>query len=156
MHRPPEPPGSFIFLRNFNDFPPHIEGELKLGFCDCAWCLALQDPRILQSAEISQARIDHAARLKGAPRACVAEGLPKLEWNQNDQLQGAKFSNQPDSCNQTTLVTRRWSNLTVTISSNTSVAGSSPPGWAPQRKGAVQSEGDLGMKVQNAWHVWLP
>ena len=80
----------------------------------------------------------------------------KLEWNQNDQLQGAKFSNQPDSCNQTTLVTRRWSNLTVTISSNTSVAGSSPPGWAPQRKGAVQSEGDLGMKVQNAWHVWLP
>ena len=43
-----------------------------------------------------------------------------------------------------------------TISSNTSVAGSSPPGWAPQRKGAVQSEGDLGMKVQHAWHVWLP
>ena len=36
---PPGPPESFIFLRNFNDFPPHTEGQLKLIFCDCARCI---------------------------------------------------------------------------------------------------------------------
>ena len=33
------------FLMNFNDFPPHTEGQLKLIFCEFARWLAPQDPQ---------------------------------------------------------------------------------------------------------------
>ena len=36
---------SFIFLRNFNDFPPHTEVYPRLKFCDCALCVGFLDPQ---------------------------------------------------------------------------------------------------------------
>ena len=39
----PGPPEPLIFLRNFNDFPPHTEGELKLILYKFARWLAPQD-----------------------------------------------------------------------------------------------------------------
>ena len=43
----PRPTNSFIFLRNFNDFPSHTEVELKSNFCGPALCTTPPDPRIL-------------------------------------------------------------------------------------------------------------
>ena len=43
---PQDPPESFIFLRNFNDFPPHTEVYPRLKFCDLARGLGPPDPRI--------------------------------------------------------------------------------------------------------------
>ena len=43
IRQPPGPSQSIIFLRNFNDFPPHTEGQLRLRFCEFAKILSPQD-----------------------------------------------------------------------------------------------------------------
>ena len=42
-HSPPWIPETFIFLRNFNDFPPHIEVYPRLKFCETALSLSPLD-----------------------------------------------------------------------------------------------------------------
>ena len=46
VRRPPWPTNSFIFLRNFNDFPPHTEVYPRLKFSESALCIGPPDPRI--------------------------------------------------------------------------------------------------------------
>ena len=83
VHHPQGPLESFIFLRNFNDFPPHTEGHSRLRFCGSAPWTTPAGP--LESFIFLRNFNDFAAHTEGHSRlrfcACAWCLTPQDLWN---------------------------------------------------------------------------